>query len=181
MKKKLLLLIICTTVLGVFIFNYVSEEKTSVNKQWELTSEQVKNITLKGISQDIDIYLEKSSVNQLSIEGQMPVSFAEKLDKLNPDEQEMCLDFSTAIGLSVAKLNGDRLRMTIQVTDEKNLEQLLIQMNKGNVKMEVPEIFAKAYKLSTNQGKVNQPGQQKNTQGLIKVELGFGDITVSEI
>ncbi|MCB5953376.1 DUF4097 family beta strand repeat-containing protein [Enterococcus sp. BWT-B8] len=181
MKKKMLLIVICVAVLGVFIFNYVSEDKISVNKEWDLTSEQVKNITLKGISQDIDIYIEKSDRNHLSIEGQMPVSFAEKLSTLNPNEQEICLDFSTSIGLSVAKLSGDKLRMTIYVTDEKNLEQLLVQMNKGNVNVNVPETFAKAYKLKTNQGKVNQPDQQKATQGLIKVELGFGDITVKEI
>lgn len=181
MKKKILLIAICITILGMFVLNYVSEEQISVSKNWELTSEQAKKITLKGISQDIDIYLEKSNTDQLLIEGKMPISFAEKLDTLNPDNQEMCLDFSTSLGFSVAKLNGDKLKMTIRITDEKNLKQLLVQMNKGNVNMEVPKAFAKTYKLKTNQGKIDQPDQQAVTHGLIKVELGFGNITVNEV
>lgn len=181
MKKKIILVAICVAVLTIFILNYVNEEEVSVSKRWDLTSEQAQNITLKGISQDIDIYLEKGDHDWISIDGQLPVSFAEKLDNMNPDTQEMRLDFSTSIGLSVAKLNGDKLEMTICLSEEKNLEQLLVQMNKGNVNIEIPETFAKSYKLATNQGKVVQPDKQVVTEGSIKVELGFGNITINEI
>ncbi|KPG72019.1 hypothetical protein [Enterococcus sp. RIT-PI-f] len=179
MKKKLLIILCCMTAMGLLVFSYVNEDEAYVNKNWELTSDQMKNITIKGISQDVDIYLQKGETNQLLLEGLMPVSFAEKLADFHPGNEEMVLDFATSMGISVAKISGDKLKMIVRTTDETNVEKLLVQINKGNVYIEQDKVFANSYELKTNQGVVSQPDQKSVTQGSIKVELGFGDITVN--
>lgn len=164
-----------------FYINYVNEENIKVSQQWDLTDEQMSDISLKGISQDVLVVLEQGDKNSVSITGEIPKSFGEKLKEIQPNKNKMLISFVTDIGVSVAKNSKEKLIVTVQSKNTDVLKKLNIQMNKGNVVVKVPNNFERNYDLVTNQGQVNNSKQNKQTStGQIKVELGFGNIDIIE-
>ncbi|MGG5342424.1 hypothetical protein [Enterococcus sp. AZ192] len=181
MKKKLIVLVIGLIIAVAFYINYVNEENIKVSQKWELTDEQMSDISLKGISQDVLVILEQGDQNTIKISGEIPKSFGEKLKEIEPNKNKMLISFVTDIGVSVAKNSKEKLVVTVQSKDTKVLKKLNIQMNKGNVVVQVPKDFERSYDLETNQGQVNNSKKsKKNVTELIKVELGFGNIDIIE-
>ncbi|MFD1901096.1 hypothetical protein [Enterococcus termitis] len=181
MKKKIMVLVIGLIVAIGFYINYVNEENIKVSQQWDLTDEQMSDISLKGISQDVLVVLEQGDKNSVSITGEIPKSFGEKLKEIQPNKNKMLISFVTDIGVSVAKNSKEKLIVTVQSKNTDVLKKLNIQMNKGNVVVKVPNNFERNYDLVTNQGQVNNSKQNKQTStGQIKVELGFGNIDIIE-
>lgn len=181
-RKKWLILVLCFVAAGVVLLSTMNEKTVEVEKSWALSEAQAANIAVKGLSQDMDIYVQQSvdGENEVTIEGSMPQSFADKTAEIVPGNDELSLSFVSDFGFSLAKFNSSKLKMTILLSDEDSLKNLIVQSNRGNVVLHVPDSFKRNYQLLTNSGKVTEPKQNYDVTEMVKIELGSGDIAIVE-
>ncbi|WNS40765.1 hypothetical protein [Paenibacillus sp. MMS20-IR301] len=102
------------------------------------------------------------------------------MEQIMPDAAGLTVSFVSDLGFSVAKFNDAQLTMNIYLADMSTLSRLVIQSNRGDVRLYVPEAFERKYQLLTNNGTVTGPGQEYDAPGTVKIELGSGDIEVIE-
>lgn len=179
-KKIIIILIGCILTVAIFLFCYINENTVKVHKEWLLSNEEISKVEIRGLSQDLSIAIKKSDGlgNRVIIEGNMPESFAEKIEDMKPGKDSMSINFVGWSGISIAKNVKDSLEITICLEDDELLKKLIIKSNKGNVKLAVPEGFQSKYQLSTNYGDVNAPKDNADADREVVIELGSGNITV---
>lgn len=179
-KKTIFIILGCILMFSVYLFGYINEETVKVEKSWELSEEEIKSVEIIGLSQGLDITVKKAAdgKNVIVLEGSMPKSYVQKIEDIDPEVDKLLITFMNSWGFSVAKNTKDSLRMTIYLTDEKLMEELIVKSNKGNINLYVPNDFERKYQLVTNQGEVVVPKTQYEGLRKIKVELGYGDIKV---
>lgn len=181
-KKTYLIVIGCVLAVGVYLFQNMNEKTVPVSKTWELTDEEIANIHLVGLSQDLDIKVEKSqgSMNQVVMKGNLPKSYAERLATIAPEKDKLLISFVNGMGFSMGKISNQLLNITVYLSEESLLEELTVKSNRGDVTIHVPEGFERNYRLQTNNGNVTEPEVNYNVSKTITVELGFGDIKIAK-
>ena len=179
-KKTIFILLGCILVFSVYLFGYINEETVNIEKSWELSEEEIRSIEIVGLSQGLDIRIKKAvdEKNVIVLEGSMPKSYAQKIRDIDPEADKLLITLMNSWGFSVAKNTKDSLRMTIYLTDNELMEELIVKSNKGNINLYVPNDFECKYQIVTNQGEVVVPETQYVGFRKIKVELGYGDIKV---
>lgn len=179
--KKYSIALGCIAVVSIFLMGYVNEPSKEVEKVWDLT-EGLSSIQVIGLSQDLNINIKNSEnkENKVLLKGEMPDSFAEKVEELEPSDDNLVLDFKNEIGLSVAKTTKQTINITIFLADQNYFEELIVKSNRGNVNITIPNNIDMKYQLLTNSGDVISPPEQADASKLLKVDLGFGDIIVTK-
>lgn len=181
-KKTILIAVGCLIAVGIYLFLNMNEKTVRVSKVWELTDEEAASIQLIGVSQNLDIKVQKSEGDgsRVVLEGSLPKSYAEKLQKIKPEEDKLLITFVNNLGFSMGKLTNQMLNMTIYLSEESLLEDLTVKSNRGDVTLHVPKDFERKYRLMTNSGEITEPRNHYDVSELITIELGYGDIKVIE-
>lgn len=181
-RTKVLVILLMLAAVGIVLMGYTHEQTTIVNKSWVLNETEASEIALKGLSQNLEIHIRSSSSsdNKVEITGSLPESFAQKIEQIQPDSQGLILSVVSDFGFSMAKFNDAKLTVNIYLADLDIMDQLVVQSNRGDVKLYVPEAFERRYQLLTNNGKVTGPVQEYEVSETVKIELGSGDIEIIE-
>lgn len=181
-KKMFLIVIGCVLAVGFCLFQNMNEKTVPVSKTWELTDEEIANIQLVGLSQDLDIKVEKAQgqTNQVVLKGNLPKSYAERLSDIAPEKDKLLISFVKSLGFSIGKLSNQLLNITVYLSEENLLEELTVKSNRGDVTIHVPEGFKRNYRLQTNNGNVTEPEVNYDVSEIITVELGYGDIKIAK-
>ncbi|AIQ45775.1 hypothetical protein R70723_07680 [Paenibacillus sp. FSL R7-0273] len=181
-RTKVLVVLLMLAAVGIVLMGYTHEQTVSVNKSWELTEAEASRIEIKGLSQNLDVHIRPSSSadNRVEITGSLPESFAQKIEQIQPDSQGLSLSVVSDFGFSMAKFNDARLTVNIYLADLNTLNKLVIQSNRGEVKLHVPETYERKYQLLTNNGTVTGPAKEYDVPETVKIELGSGDIEIIE-
>ncbi|AIQ51416.1 hypothetical protein [Paenibacillus sp. FSL R7-0331] len=181
-RTKILVILIMLAAVGIVLMGYTHEQTIAVNKSWVLNEAEASEIAVKGLSQNLDVHIRPSSSsdNRVVITGSLPESFAQKIEQIRPDSQGLSLSVVSDFGFSMAKFNDASLIVDIYLADLNTLNGLVIQSNRGDVKLYVPEAFERRYQLLTNNGTVTGPAKAYDVPETVNIELGSGDIKIIE-
>lgn len=180
-KKTTIILIGCILTVGIFLIFYMNENTIGIRKEWALSDEEISKVEMIGLSQNLNIIIKKSDEqgNRVIIEGNIPESFAEKIENLEPGKDSLSLNFVNLSGISIAKNVNESLEITICLEDEALMKELVVKSNKGDVNITIPKGYESGFLLSTGYGQIKAPEECMNVDRTIAVELGAGDITIS--
>lgn len=179
-KKIMIVSIACIMTVAIFLFCYMNENTISVYKEWTLSSEEISKIEIIGLSQDLNIVIKEADGqgNRVIVAGNIPESFAKKIEDIEAKKNSLSINFVNLSGLSIAKNVKDSLDITICLEDNEFLKKLAIKSNKGDVNLTVPKEFRSNYELSTNYGEIKAPEERIDTDKEVAIEIGAGNITI---
>ncbi|MBD5545151.1 MAG: DUF4097 domain-containing protein [Lachnospiraceae bacterium] len=181
-RKTIIISIVCMLIVAIFLLCYMNEDTIQVHKEWLLSGEEISKVEIIGLGQDLDIIIKESDGlgNRVTIEGNIPESFAKKIEELEPQKDSMSINFVGSSGVSIAKIAKDTLQITICLENDELLRKLTVKSNKGDVNLTVPSGFRSKYQLSTNYGDINALEEYVDTDREVSIELGSGNITISD-
>lgn len=181
-KKIIIVSIGCILAVALYLVCYMNENTIKVRKEWKLSNKEISKLEIKGLSQNLNVVIKESDgqENCVIMEGNIPESFAKKIEGLKPQEDSLSINFATSSGVSIAKNVKDSLEVTICVEDIELFNNLTVKANKGNVNVTVPKGFQSKYQLSTNYGEIKAPEESMDTDNEVEIELGSGNITIAD-
>lgn len=171
--------------LGAAILSSLESGQTnqSISRTWEL-AEGIKSIELYGTQQPVRLIIETGAdQSSLTVEGRVP---DESLETLEQDSQltqnKLYLPFARhGFKLAVSQSGKEEVVMTLALSDESALEDLILDTWTGDVTVQVPADFSARYELDTHQvGEVVSAIKNVPSSSAMMTISTYGDIRIEE-
>ncbi|MGL6119767.1 MAG: hypothetical protein ACRC0V_04610 [Fusobacteriaceae bacterium] len=186
--KKIGIVILIFIALSIGLYGVYTA--TGGNEPFEKVQKEVKivkgyeNISITGISQDIEVHVIESAVKPTNIifSGNTPKSTANKINELGDISEGINLDFRGNFGVAIAKNigNKEQLKIVVEIEDVDMLKKLVVLTTRGNIEVYVPQKITAKYTNKSSGGAISSPKSDENGTTIIECHTGNGDIKIEK-
>lgn len=190
MKKRWIISASVLIIIGLIGFSFNkfdlgNVDKISFEKEWTFNAQTLKNFTIEGNSENLEVkFVESSSdMGSIELEGKFSQKVMDRITETTVSDDSFHLDLTTGFEFHLLSLDftNTKTYITVALPNNDKLDNLNVNISSGNMKID--NILANNASISTASGNltVNNALAQELTLKTVSGNINAQEITSSNL